>query len=253
MSEIMILIVEDDLGVGEGVRRTLNLEGFSTHLSSDALQALEWMETHTPDLILADITMPGMNGYQFYQRIRQNPDWVWIPFMFLTARTDIEDIRYGKEMGVDDYLTKPINPQDLVSAVRGKLIRYEQLEAENKNTGSKTQATGQYAVGHFTIDLSRRQVWADDQEVSLSPTEFDIFQRLILADGAVVIYEELIGDGDEYLFSEKDAAERLRYHIRDLRKKLKSGGEQTEIIFNVRGAGYRLAEQPHRIQKIKGK
>ena len=73
--------------------------------------------------------MPGMNGYQLYQRVRKNPEWLWIPFIFLTAKDEAEDIRFGKELGADDYLMKPIRPEDLIAAVIGRLERYRQLEA----------------------------------------------------------------------------------------------------------------------------
>jgi two-component system response regulator VanR len=240
-----ILIVEDDPSVAEGVRRTLVHHGFDAHAVPDGLSALAWLTTNTPVLIIADIMMPGMNGYQLYQRVRDNPDWVLVPFIFLTARTGVEDIRYGKELGADDYLTKPIEPEDLIAAVRGRLSRYSQLE-DRQRPPADPKPAGRYEVGDLVIDLSYRQVTVDEQEVKLSPTEFDILQRLVLADGAVIDYEELLGYDEDELLGSRDAAELLRYHIRNLRGKLKEAEGDEDLIVNVRSVGYRLSTRPTR-------
>jgi len=240
-----ILIVEDDPSVAEGVRRTLLHHGFDTDAVRDGLGALAWLEVNTPALIIADIMMPGMNGYQLYQRVRDNPEWVLVPFIFLTARAGVEDIRYGKELGVDDYLTKPIEPEDLIAAVRGRLSRYSQFEDRGRPAADPKPA-GRYEVGALVIDLAYRQVMVDGQEVRLSPTEFDILQRLVLADGAVMDYEELLGYEEDEVLGDRDAAELLRYHIRNLRGKLKEADFDEELIVNVRSVGYRLAVRPTR-------
>lgn len=247
MADILILIVEDDPAVGLGLKKTLERQGFDVYLAPDAPLGLEWLEDHSPHLIIADIMMPGMNGYQFYQRVRQNVDWLRIPFIFLTARSDVEDIRYGKELGADDYLTKPIDPQDLIAAVRGRLIRYEQLDNTHRSGTSAASPRGKYQIEGVEIDLARREALVNGLAVSLSPTEFGILQRLLLADGGVVGYEDLLGYEDEAYSDKSDAAQRLRYPIRDLRNKLQSAGEALDIIVNVRGSGYRLISRPLRL------
>jgi DNA-binding response OmpR family regulator len=240
-----ILIVEDDPAVAEGVRRTLLHHGLDAYAVRDGLSALAWMEVNVPALIIADIMMPGMNGYQLYQRVRDNPAWVLVPFIFLTAKAGVEDIRYGKELGVDDYLTKPIEPEDLIAAVRGRLSRYSQLE-DRSRVAADPKPAGRYEVGVLVIDLAYRQVTIDGQEIRLSPTEFDILQRLVLADGAVMDYEELLGYEEDEVLGDRDAAELLRYHIRNLRGKLKEADFDEELIVNVRSVGYRLATRPTR-------
>jgi DNA-binding response OmpR family regulator len=240
-----ILIVEDDPSVAEGVRRTLLRHGFDAQAVPDGLSALAWLEAHTPALIIADIMMPVMNGYQLYQRVRDNPAWVLVPFIFLTAKSGVEDVRYGKELGVDDYLTKPIEPEDLIAAVRGRLSRYSEL-GDQGQSAAESRPAGRYEVGDLTIDLAYRQVMVGGQEISLSPTEFDILQRLVLADGAVMDYEELLGYDEGEVLGNRDAAELLRYHIRNLRGKLKEADYGEELIVNVRSVGYRLAARPTR-------
>ncbi len=246
MDEI-VLIVEDDASVAEGIRRTLQVEGWKAEATTDGRRALEWMASHTPSLIIADIMMPAMNGYQFFQRVRSNPDWLWIPFIFLTARAEQEDVRYGKELGVDDYLTKPIEPDDLIAAVRGRLARYEQLGATNRQT-TRARPSGRFQIAGLVVDLSSYQVSVDGHDVKLSPTEFGILQRLVLADGAVVDYDDLLGYDDEAVVDVKDAAELLRYHVRNLRAKLAQVDDALDMIENVRGVGYRLNQPVTRLQ-----
>ena len=129
MTEIRasILVVDDQPVLLENIRLALESTGNRVWTAEDGIEALAILRKERMDLILADIAMPRMNGYQLYERVRGNPRWVTIPFIFLTARALDSDIRYGKEMGVDDYLTKPIQPEDLLAAVHGKLRRARQL------------------------------------------------------------------------------------------------------------------------------
>lgn len=246
----LILVVEDDPAVAEALRMTLRAEGWHAESLSDGRKALEWMAAHTPQLIIADIMMPVMNGYQFYQRVRANADWTWIPFIFLTARGEQEDIRYGRELGVDDYLIKPIEPDDLIAAVRGRLARYQQLNSPARAAGHE-RPTGRFQIGEVIVDLASHQVIVDGKDVRLSPTEFAILQRLVLAAGGAVDYDDLLGHDDETVMDTRDTAELLRYHVRNLRAKLAEAtggaGAPLDIIENVRGVGYRLNEEVVRL------
>ena len=112
-----ILVVEDDLAVRKAIEDVLLLNGFSVQGAGNGVEALALMVEAPPDLILADIIMPEMNGYQFYRRVRNNEPWLWIPFIFLTAKDDAGDIRYGRELGADDYIVKPFEPEDLLAAI----------------------------------------------------------------------------------------------------------------------------------------
>jgi CheY-like chemotaxis protein len=122
-----ILVVDDQPTLLENVEFMLAAAGYQVLTACDGIEALDLLQTQAADLILADIAMPRLDGYQLYERVRQNPDWVAIPFMFLTARTLDSDIRHGKELGVDEYLTKPIQPEDLLTAVQDKLRGAQQL------------------------------------------------------------------------------------------------------------------------------
>ncbi len=129
-----ILIVEDDSSMRSAIEDLLRLHGFEVCGAEDGFEALDLMRHQIPDLILADIMMPSMNGYQFYHRVRGRPEWLWIPFIFLTAKNSAEDVRYGRELGVDDYIVKPFEPGDLLAAVLGKLGRFDDLTRAGKNT-----------------------------------------------------------------------------------------------------------------------
>jgi DNA-binding NarL/FixJ family response regulator len=130
-----ILIVDDDAGMRSAIEDLLRHNGYNVNSAQDGFAGLERLRVQTPDLILADIIMPGMNGYQFYQRVRNRPEWLWIPFIFLTAKDSPEDIRFGRELVVDDYINKPFEPEDLLSIVMGKLGRFDQLAQSHNSTG----------------------------------------------------------------------------------------------------------------------
>ncbi|HEY73141.1 MAG: hypothetical protein B6I35_03245 [Anaerolineaceae bacterium 4572_32.2] len=123
----IILVVDDNPELVDGVKLTLEMEEYQVLSATNGVEAMNVLERITPDLILADIMMPEMDGYELYERVHSDPRWVQVPFIFLTAKTDKADIRRGKEMGVDDYITKPFDPQDIVAAIRGRLKRLAEV------------------------------------------------------------------------------------------------------------------------------
>jgi len=129
-----ILAVEDHETLLKAIRDILESEGYTVVTATDGVEALELMEETFPDLVVADIMMPRMDGHKLYKAIRARPEWVRIPFIFLTAKAEHEDILKGKELGAEDYLTKPFDPQELVVAVGARLKRaqdiYRASEAE---------------------------------------------------------------------------------------------------------------------------
>lgn len=160
VNQQVILVVDDEPVILDSLSDILIIHGFQVLKSSNGLEALETLRDQIPDLILADIMMPEMNGYQLYNRIRQNPEWVWIPFIFLTAKGEAEDIRFGKELGADDYLMKPIDAEDLIAAILGKLRRYIQLDQERS---SPTEQSGPGIpapsnASEFPVDLTPREM-----------------------------------------------------------------------------------------------
>jgi cyclic di-GMP phosphodiesterase len=122
-----ILIVEDNDVLRQGLQALLETEGFAVHTAIHGLDGLDKVRSIPPDLILADISMPEMDGYAFFEAVRSKPEWVSIPFIFLTARRGREDVFAGKKLGAEDYLIKPVTRQELVTTIRSRLARSHQL------------------------------------------------------------------------------------------------------------------------------
>jgi len=124
----LVLIVEDNAQIRNVIAQSLILEGYDIEQAMDGLDGLEKMKKRVPDLVLSDINMPRMDGLQFYRAVRENPQWTTIPFVFLTSHSAPTDIQRGKELGVEDYLTKPIQPEDLVKIINARLFRSASVE-----------------------------------------------------------------------------------------------------------------------------
>jgi DNA-binding response OmpR family regulator len=239
-----ILVVDDEPDLLDNVSLALETEGYQVLTAANGVEALARLQTNPIDLILADIAMPDMNGYQLYERVRQNPEWVTIPFIFLTARSLDSDIRYGKELGVDDYLTKPIRAGDLLAVVRGKLRRARQL-AESitpLNTAPAPRTGGALALGPLRIDSQQHRIWLADHELELSVREFTLLEYLAQRAGHVVSPQELIQITHNLETDPIEAGALLRPLIFSLRRKLDLTNNETRLIDieNVRGVGYRL-------------
>ena len=127
MTEETILLVEDSDVLRQGLKSLLEQENYAVITGGNGKEALDEMEVMTPDLILADILMPEMDGYELFEAVRSKPEWISIPFIFLTARIERKHILAGKRLGAEDYLLKPISPEDLLTAIRSRLGRSQQL------------------------------------------------------------------------------------------------------------------------------
>ena len=128
MANETLLVVDDNEALREGLSEMLSFEGFAVLTAENGFEALEKMRVISPDLIISDITMPQMDGYSFFNAVRARTEWVTIPFIFLTARAEREDVLMGKNMGAEEYLVKPMSREELVTAVRARLARSRQLE-----------------------------------------------------------------------------------------------------------------------------
>jgi len=182
MTDATILIVEDHDILREGLSILLEAEGFGVLTADNGLSALDHMRSTNPDLILSDITMPEMDGYEFYKAVRARSDWVTIPFVFLTARGEREDVFASKKMGVEDYLVKPVDRQELITTIRARLDRSNQLmlhQLENAYEGSlimlanAIELRDQYTRGHvervmmICKEISEQLGWSKAQREPL--------------------------------------------------------------------------------------
>jgi putative two-component system response regulator len=171
-----ILIVEDNDITRQGLQIILENGGFSVLTASDGIEALYIMEKSTPDFILSDIAMPGMDGYEFYNNLRTRTEWVTIPFIFLTARGGREEIHKGKLLGVEDYLVKPIDREELLATIRARLSRSQELmlaqlsqayQASLIMFSNAIELRDDYTRGHvervmeYAVIIARELGWSD--------------------------------------------------------------------------------------------
>jgi DNA-binding response OmpR family regulator len=239
---VTILVVDDQPDLLSNLELTLESEGYRVLTAGDGLEALNMMHANQVDLILADIAMPRMNGYQLFEQVREQPHWLAIPFLFLTARTLDSDIRYGKELGVDDYLTKPIQPEDLLASVHGKLRRAEQMAHAQSSAPAAASSNGRTLhVGTLRIDPDQHRAWLHNEPMPLSAREFTLLEYLARRVNMVVSPKELIRATHNLDTDHEEAGTLLRPLIRTLRRKLGYPVGEIGCIEVVRGVGYRLS------------
>jgi DNA-binding response OmpR family regulator len=237
-----ILVVDDEAQIRECMDLLLKAEGFQVITAADGSTALDILNTQSVDLIVSDIGMPRMNGYQLFERVRQRTEWASIPFLFLTVRNMDSDVRYGKELGVDDYLSKPFEPEDLLAAVRGRLRRAWQLaQASQGPAPGAASQRGVLEAGNLRLDTTQHRVWMDDKGIELSPSEFKVLECLVRKPGQVASPQEIVRTTHGFEADNNEAGALLRPLIRSVRRKLGYCVGEVGCIENVRGVGYRLA------------
>lgn len=223
-----ILIVEDAPRVVQLVRVILEAVGYEVVAATDGRSGLERVALEQPDLVLLDILLPGeLDGYQVCRRIREFSD---VAVIMLTAKAQDQDILAGFNVGVDDYLTKPFNAQELVARVQAVLRRTKHRE---------TQQTTSLVCGEIEINLARREVKRAGQPVALTPTEYALLRELASSPNCVVLHQDLLSRvwGSEY----RNDIDYLRAYIRYLRRKLEPDPHQPCHILTLQGVGYMLA------------
>lgn len=236
-----ILVVDDEGALCEYATQILDSDGYQVLIAKDGVEALAILRAQSVDLIVADIAMPRMNGYQLYEHVIENPEWVAIPFIFLTARAMDSDIRYAKELGVDDYLTKPFLPDDLLAVVRGKLRRVRRLtQLAVKPIPPPAVPSSVLTLGELRIDTDQYGVSMNGKSIKLSAREFRLLECLARRSREVVPLQELVKVTHTLDTDPAEAGELLRPLIRSLRRKLGYGAGDMGCIQNIRGVGYRL-------------
>ena len=177
MTKPLILVVEDDLALLEGIRELLELTEYKVLTAMNGREALDVLEKQRPDLIVSDIMMPEMDGYQFHEKVSEQPELSAIPFIFLTARGEKTDIRRGKEIGVDDYITKPFDDEDLLIGVRAKLSRWEGLRKQRDEEVSDLKSKILLTLSHeFRTPLTYIINYSDLLELEGQKVEGEDFQ-----------------------------------------------------------------------------
>ena len=228
MNNLLIAIVDDDLDVVNTISRRLETEGFGTKNLSDAESLFKFLDKEKPDLILLDLMLPGMNGYEACQKIKADERFSSIPIIILSGRKEVTDKISGLDMGADDYLVKPFSMDELIARIRVVLRRRPDAGREEKIT----------IDNRIAMDLKKHEVLIDGEKVDLTPAEFKILEFLASRKGQVFSRDRIL----DYMWGEeKIVVERtIDVHIKHLREKLDKAGE---LIKNVRGVGYKLDEE----------
>ena len=223
-----VLVVDDEPRMIHFIRLNLEHDGFQVSEATSGTQALEQLRDQLPDMVLLDVMMAELDGFETLRLIREISN---VPVIMLTAKGEEDDRVRGLELGADDYITKPFSPRELVSRVRAVLRRTEPAAA-----GSEVIAVD----GRLKIDLARREVWVEGKLVKLRPTEFKMLYHLVRNAGWVVPHEQLLAKvwGYEY----RDETHYVRLYINYLRQKLEKDPSNPTYILTERGVGYRFVD-----------
>ncbi len=223
-----VLVVDDDPALLPLIEYTFNKEGYDVYTASDGREALRQFFEHKPDLVILDIMMPRMDGWEACRRMREVSD---VPIMMLTARGQDEDIIRGLEYGADDYMTKPFSIKVLLARARAVLRRaaLPPLEFEEPVI---------YANDYLTIDLKHRRVTVQGKAVKLTPTEYRLLAYLVQNAGQVLTSQQILQNvwGWEY----QNDLDYVRVYVWHLRQKLEEDPKDPKYIVTELGAGYRF-------------
>ena len=227
-----ILVCDDDKQIVEAIDIYLTGEGFEVIKAYDGFEALELLQTHTVNLMIIDVMMPGLDGIRTTLKVRETSS---IPIIILSAKSEDADKILGLNIGADDYITKPFNPLELVARVKSQLRRYTQL---NPNSNVHESSKNEISIRGLTINKDNHKVTVYDEEIKLTPIEFDILYLLASNAGKVFSTDEIF----EKVWNEKvyEANNTVMVHIRRLRGKMKEDERQDKIITTVWGVGYKI-------------
>jgi DNA-binding response OmpR family regulator len=227
-----VLLVEDEQDVAELIRYNLTKEGYDVVLSSNGNDALRLAREHRPDVLLLDIMVPQLNGWEVCRRLKKDPDLAPIPVIMVSGRVEEGDKVLGFEMGADDYVTKPFSPRELVARVRA---------VSRRGRPGEEQANQPLRAGDLEIDRQRFEVKMKGRLVELTRKEFDLLSALVRSPGRVFGREELL----DLVWGQDGFVEprTVDVHVARLRAKFIAARTPEPGIETVRGVGYRFREQ----------
>lgn len=223
-----LILAEDDVELAELLVERLRKEHYSVRHVADGLSAVSAVSTERPDLVILDVMMPGIDGFEVCRRIRPDYDG---PVLFLTARDDELDEVIGLELGADDYVTKPVRARVLIARIKALLRR------AGRAGGQDAEVT-RVEIGTLTVDSSRREVRREGSAIDITTAEFDILWELALQAGKVVSREFLYKELYDIDYDGIDRA--VDVHVSKLRTKLGDDPRSPTFLKTVRGVGYQL-------------
>ena len=223
-----ILVIDDEKSTVQLVSMLLSRRGFEVHKAYCAQGGLRMAYHQQPDLVLLDIIMADIDGWEVCKRLREMSD---VPIIFFTALGSARNIVKGLEIGADDYIVKPVDDDELVARIRARLRRSPRPNMTEELV---------FNQGEFRINFMNREVWVRDTHKHLTPKEFNLLAVMVRSAGRVVSRKELVTEawGEEY----SDAIDSLKLYVHYLRQKLEINPQQPEYILTSRGVGYRFAK-----------
>lgn len=224
-----ILVVDDEERMARFIRLNLEHDGFQVVEAYRGMKALQEYRDSLPDLVLLDVMLPDINGFEVLEMLREISN---VPVIMLTAKGEEDDRVKGLELGADDYITKPFSPRELVSRVRAVLRRIDSSSSESSEVID--------VDGRLKLDFSRREIWVNGELVKLRPTEYRLLYHLVKNAGWVLTYDQLLSRvwGYEY----RDEPHYVRLYINYLRQKLEEDPSNPKYILTERGVGYRFID-----------
>ena len=227
MAKAQILVVDDDPRIRQLVHANLTVAGYDVAVAEDGAQGIEMIRTEQPDLVILDLVMPKVDGFEVARRMREFSP---VPIIMLTARSSEVDIVRGFDVGADDYLTKPFAVNELLVRVRA-VIRRTKYPSEVVNREP-------LQVGDLVIDFAQHRVEVRGEEVALTPIEYRLLAYLATNLGTVMLHQDILRNvwGPEY----RDETEYLRVYVRYLRQKIEEVPSEPRYLITKPGAGYML-------------
>ena len=226
-----ILVVDDDVAINELIKVNLELAGYKVIQANDGITGFALAKQEAPSLVILDVMMPDVDGFTVAKRIRQNEETKDTPILMLTALSQINDKVKGFNIGVDDYLVKPFELEELLVRVRALLKRTNQIPISASTRDLLT-------LGEITLLPEQYSVKIGEKQAKLTPIEFDIFNLLFQNHGNMVSSAKLLKD--IWGYSPDDDIETIRVHIRHLRSKIDKIADGKKYIETIYGGGYKL-------------
>jgi two-component system response regulator MtrA len=223
----LVLVVEDEANVRELVSYTLQGAGYRVHAVVDGESALSEARHTSPDLVVLDIRLPGIDGWEVCRRLRLESN---VPILMMTALADDDSLVKGLRLGADDYVGKPFSPAVLAARVQALLRRAGPPPATQRHV----------RLRGISIDLASAEVRRGDTMVHLTPTEFRMFAALARRPGQVMAPSDLMSQAQGYDIPEREAQEIVKVHMRHLRHKIEPQADRPRYVLTVRGMGYML-------------
>jgi len=221
-------VVDDEENIREIIRCSVESCGLSVCGFEDALQMLNELSRRTPEIIILDIMLPGIDGLEALRRIKSNPATASIPVIMLTAKSSETDKVAGLDLGADDYITKPFGVLELMARIRAAL-RHGSIQTENNTI---------FEHRGLVLDIGRHEVFLNDMQIELTLKEFELLKKLMENAGKVILRNTLLDEVWGYGYGGETRT--LDMHIRSLRQKLNDDSSSSGYISTVRGVGYKF-------------